>query len=259
MSRHCLSVVGREAWGGSGGGGQWLWQTQSVHWLFHVRRLDRARWYWLCSLSLFCLPPFLFSFPRSPPSPFLFPIVPPFSLSPSSHYRWRGQLHGPTGVSGGQRGPPHHPHQRFRHQPKVSFIPPRPSVPSAFCLSLFPSRWGMSCLAPGKVAVRRKHTHTHSQARTLSQTASATRSHRMSDDSPHRRRDWQLRQLKRCNQRPLAPCPLHPSLLLGSFHPAISQLVAVIPAASYFLPLRLADRREENEKEREQKKREGEG
>ena len=69
-----------------------------------------------------------------PPLP---PIFPSFSLSPSSHHwRW-GQLHSVTGVGGGQCGPPHHPHQRFRHQPKVSFVP---AVPSAFCLSLFSPR-----------------------------------------------------------------------------------------------------------------------
>lgn len=59
----------------------------------------------------------------------------------------------------------------------------------------------------------------------------------MSDDSPHRRCDWQLRQLKGCNQRPFAPCPLHPARSLRIVPPAstpprpspsISQLVAVI-------------------------------
>lgn len=137
------------------GGCQWLWQSQNVHWLFHVRRPDQAQWYWLCSLSLSNHPPF----------PFLPPICPSFFLSPSSHYRWRGQLHSVIGVSGGQRGPPDHPYQCFRHQPKVSVIPLLlPSVPSAFCLSLFPLRWGMSCLAPGKVTVMRwtsLKTHTH--------------------------------------------------------------------------------------------------
>lgn len=63
--------------------------------------------------------------------------------------------------------------------------------------------------------VWKKYTNTHIHTR-WAQTATATGSRWMSDDLPHRRCDWQLRQLKRCNQRPLAPCPLNPSPPLTS-------------------------------------------
>lgn len=57
------------------------------------------------------------------------PFFSPLSDSPSSHYRRRGQLHSVAGISGGQRGSAHHPHQCFRHQPTVSFAThPRPSI-----------------------------------------------------------------------------------------------------------------------------------
>lgn len=69
-----------------------------------------------------------------------------------------------------------------------------------------------------------KHTHISTHRQTDSQTACSSRLSRMSDDLPHRRCDWQLRQLKRCNQWPLTPCPLHPSPLLTSLQtsPSIS-------------------------------------
>lgn len=103
----------------------------------------------------------------------------------------------------------------------------------------------------GKVAVRRltqKHTsHTHRHVHT-------TRSCQMSDDSPHRGHDWQLRQLKGGNQRPLILCPLHPSPHLRHLSPSVSLLSVVILAPSYYPLLLLAHHHEENESDRGQKK-----
>lgn len=128
MGRHCLSGIGRGTLGGSVRGVNDLTNRMYTGSFMCGDSIERSD----IDFAL-CLCPTVPSF--SPFSFFLSPIFPPFFLSSSSHYRRRGQLHGLTGVSGGQRGPPHHPHQRFRHQPKVSSVP---SVPSAFRPSLFP-------------------------------------------------------------------------------------------------------------------------
>lgn len=129
-----LNGARRQTWGGSGRGGGYsvtLTNTQCTLAFMCSDSIERNDIdFALCLCPTFL--PFLFCVPRSPPP--CFPIFPSFSLSPSSHYwRW-GQLHSVTGVSGRQRGPPHHPHQRFRHQPKVSFLPLSPPL-----LSVSPS------------------------------------------------------------------------------------------------------------------------
>lgn len=182
------------------------WQTQNVHWLFHVQG------YWLCSFFLF--PTFLpFShFPPSPPTQcqLLLLVMGP---TPQCYWcpwwaAWSSSSSSSALLSSAEGE---------RH-PFLSLL----FLPSAFCLLFFPLRWGMSCLAPGELAVRRwtsfgKKTHTHSQtyththrewARQLVQLTHVrwvmTRHTRDVIDSS--------RQLRRCNQRPLAARPLHPSI-----------------------------------------------
>lgn len=176
----------------------------------------------------------------------------PFCHSPSSHYRWRGKLHRVTGVCGGQRGPSDYPHQRFRHQPKVSVIPSSPPLSLLLSVSSsFPAAEG--CLPQGseKAAVRKvihKYAHIHT-ARQLVQLAHIrwVMTCHTGDviDSSDSWRDA-------ISDPSLPVSCIHPPLLsflvVPPSPPSISLLAVVITAAGYFPLLRFSVRQAKKKK-----------